>query len=188
MHAFFYSANGITPPTNPYGAINNQNGPDPNPVKLTDITDGTSNTILVTESAGRPFLYQNGVQQETNLAAHGVDGGGWARPASEIWLIGFTTKLGTVPGGPVGINAANGLDTNGAYPLSAAGGWNLASTVTPALGTDGSGQMYSFHPGGANAVYADGSVHFLPQALAPAVLASLVTRAGGDTVPGATLP
>jgi prepilin-type N-terminal cleavage/methylation domain-containing protein/prepilin-type processing-associated H-X9-DG protein len=183
VHPYFYATTGIPAPTNPYGAINDSVGADTAPIKLTDITDGTSNTILVTESAGRPFLYQNGVQLGTNLTIHETNGGGWGRPASEIWLIGFTNKFGTTPGGPVAINAANGVDWLGQFPYTAAAG-----AVTPPLNTDPGGQIYSFHPGGANAVYADGSVHFLPQSIAPAVLASLVTRAAGDTVLGATLP
>jgi prepilin-type N-terminal cleavage/methylation domain-containing protein len=187
VHPYFYAATGITPPANPYGAITNNVatsvGSDTAPVKLTDITDGTSNTILVTESAGRPYLYQNGVQQGTALTAHGTNGGGWGRPGSEIWLIGFSNKFGTTPGGPVAINAANGVDWQGQFPYTSATG-----PVTPPLNTDGGGQIYGFHPAGANAVYSDGSVHLLPQSIAPAVLASLVTRAGNDTVLGSTLP
>ncbi len=184
VHPYFYATTGITPPANPYGAITNNVptsvGADTAPVKLTDITDGTSNTLLVAESAGRPYLYQNGVQQGTDLTAHGTNGGGWGRPGSDIWLIGFTNKLGTTPGGPVAINAANGVDWTGQFPY--------AGPVTPSLNTDGGGQIYGFHPAGANAVYTDGSVHLLPQSINPAVLASLVTRAGNDTVLGATLP
>jgi prepilin-type N-terminal cleavage/methylation domain-containing protein/prepilin-type processing-associated H-X9-DG protein len=181
VHPLFYASTGIAAPNNPYGAINNNNNAaDKNPVKLTDIIDGTSNTILVTESAGRPFLYQAGVQQGSDLTVHGTNGGGWSRPGSEIWLIGFTNKSGTVPGGPIGVNAANAVDWAGAYPYS--------GTVTPTLNTDGGGQIYAFHPAGANAVYADGSVHLLPQSIQANVLASLVTRAAQDTVLGATLP
>ena len=43
-------------------------------------------------------------------------------------------------------------------------------------------QIYSFHPGGANAVFADGSVHFLQEGISIRVLAALVTRAGGEVV------
>ncbi len=43
-------------------------------------------------------------------------------------------------------------------------------------------EVYSFHPGGANAVYADGSVHFLQAAMDIRLLARLVTRAGGEVV------
>ena len=42
--------------------------------------------------------------------------------------------------------------------------------------------VYGFHPGGANAVFADGSVHFLKAAINIRILAALVTRAGGEFV------
>jgi prepilin-type processing-associated H-X9-DG protein len=40
--------------------------------------------------------------------------------------------------------------------------------------------VYSFHRGGANAVFCDGSVHFLAEGLAPELLGAIVTaRSGG---------
>jgi prepilin-type processing-associated H-X9-DG protein len=43
-------------------------------------------------------------------------------------------------------------------------------------------QPYSFHPGGANFLFADGSVHFLPAAIDIRMLAALATRAGGEVL------
>ncbi|MGO8957283.1 MAG: H-X9-DG-CTERM domain-containing protein, partial [Streptosporangiaceae bacterium] len=43
-------------------------------------------------------------------------------------------------------------------------------------------EVYSMHPGGANAVFGDGSVKFLKATINPAVFAALVTRAGGELV------
>ena len=43
-------------------------------------------------------------------------------------------------------------------------------------------ELYSFHPDGANVVFADGSVHFLGADLDIRVFARLVTRAGGEVV------
>ena len=43
-------------------------------------------------------------------------------------------------------------------------------------------EVYSFHPGGANAVFADGSVHFLKASIDIRIFARLVTRAGGEVV------
>jgi prepilin-type N-terminal cleavage/methylation domain-containing protein/prepilin-type processing-associated H-X9-DG protein len=40
--------------------------------------------------------------------------------------------------------------------------------------------VYSFHPGGANVLFADGSVHFLSQNVAAATLVYLVTGSGGE--------
>jgi prepilin-type N-terminal cleavage/methylation domain-containing protein/prepilin-type processing-associated H-X9-DG protein len=146
---------------------------DIHPVAITDVSDGTSQTILVAESAGRPYLYQNGgVQQGTNLTVHSVNGGAWARPASEIWLVGFADRNGTIPVGSFTINAANGIDSGGAFPLT--------SPTSQALGTDGSGQIFGFHANGANVVLVDGSVHLIDPTITPAVLAALVTRANND--------
>jgi prepilin-type processing-associated H-X9-DG protein len=46
-------------------------------------------------------------------------------------------------------------------------------------------EVYSFHPGGANAVFVDGSVHFLKANIDIRIFARLVTRAGGEV---ATIP
>jgi prepilin-type N-terminal cleavage/methylation domain-containing protein/prepilin-type processing-associated H-X9-DG protein len=175
VHPSFSAATGIAP-ANPYGTMINDTFKENSRVTLTDITDGTSNTILLAESAGRPQLYnQGGVRQGLDLTQHGVNGGGWARPASEIWLIGFQDRLGTIPGGPFTINAANGVDTQGVYPLTTPIGFPL--------GTSGSGQIFGFHAGGANSVFADGSVHLLADDISAAVIAALVTRANNDVVP-----
>jgi prepilin-type N-terminal cleavage/methylation domain-containing protein/prepilin-type processing-associated H-X9-DG protein len=41
-------------------------------------------------------------------------------------------------------------------------------------------EVYSFHPGGANAVFADGSVRFLKSSLDMRMFARMATRAGGE--------
>jgi prepilin-type N-terminal cleavage/methylation domain-containing protein/prepilin-type processing-associated H-X9-DG protein len=45
-------------------------------------------------------------------------------------------------------------------------------------------EVYSFHTGGANVAFADGSVHFLKTEIDIRVFAGLVTRAGGEVVAG----
>jgi prepilin-type processing-associated H-X9-DG protein len=42
-------------------------------------------------------------------------------------------------------------------------------------------QLWSFHPGGANMLFADGSVRYLSYAAAP-VMPALATRSGGEVV------
>jgi prepilin-type processing-associated H-X9-DG protein len=51
-----------------------------------------------------------------------------------------------------------------------------------ALNCTNSWEIYSFHSGGANALFADGSVHFLKASMDIRILAHLVTRAGGEMV------
>jgi prepilin-type N-terminal cleavage/methylation domain-containing protein/prepilin-type processing-associated H-X9-DG protein len=171
----FLTANGITQ-ASPFGCLSKTDGQY---ISTSDITDGLSNTIYVIESAGRPYLYQNRTLANQNYFVDQVLGGGWCRPASDIWIIGFADKAGTIPGGPWVINSANGLDTFATYPSQVPAG--------AATGTDGTGQPYSFHSSGANALMADGAVRFLDSdpvtGLSTAVFAALVTRSGGEPVP-----
>jgi prepilin-type N-terminal cleavage/methylation domain-containing protein/prepilin-type processing-associated H-X9-DG protein len=52
-----------------------------------------------------------------------------------------------------------------------------------ALNCTNDGEVYAFHPGGANTVFADGSVRFLKAGMNLRVMAGLITRAGGEVVP-----
>jgi prepilin-type N-terminal cleavage/methylation domain-containing protein/prepilin-type processing-associated H-X9-DG protein len=113
--------------------------------RLCEITDGTSNTILLTEDAGRPRLWQAGLPGPDNA----LPGCPWTGGANPIVMQGSTPD-GAMHPGPCGINCSNARE------------------------------VYSFHPGGANAVFADGSVHFLRADMSIRVLARLVTRAGGE--------
>jgi prepilin-type N-terminal cleavage/methylation domain-containing protein/prepilin-type processing-associated H-X9-DG protein len=133
-------------------------------IRITDVLDGLSNTIHVTESAGRPDLYRQGLLVKPNA----IEGGGWSRPASEIWLVGSSADGVSLPGA-CAINCANGDDKGTAYPH-------------PVYGTDGTGQPYSFHLGGVNTLFGDGAVRFLHEAISIDTFAALVTRAGGETV------
>jgi prepilin-type processing-associated H-X9-DG protein len=169
LHPTFLTANGITQP-NPEGILTKVDGAK---IAIADVLDGLSNTIYVIESGGRPYLYQGTQRQGTSWQTKGVNGGGWPRPATDLWLIG-SSKDGTAVGGPFTINANNGFDHAGNYPVQ---------VTSPPLGSDGSGQPYSFHSGGAHALFGDGSVHFLADDIAPGVIASLVTRAGGEVIP-----
>ena len=44
------------------------------------------------------------------------------------------------------------------------------------------GDIYSFHTGGANVVFADGSVRFIKESININTLAALVTKAAGEIV------
>ena len=118
--------------------------------RLADITDGTSNTLLISELAGRPEYWIKGVQQPTEGERFPAWWGPWASYNSAIYMT--WSADGTTPGGFCTINCNNS--------------WGI----------------YSFHTGGANAVFVDGSVHFLPEGLDRDVFAGLVTRAGGEII------
>jgi prepilin-type N-terminal cleavage/methylation domain-containing protein/prepilin-type processing-associated H-X9-DG protein len=139
-----------------------------------DILDGVSSTILYAESAGRPFLYRRGKLVDSDLQQHRVNGGGWPRPASDFSIDGASYDGTTIPG-PVAINATNGDDFGSAGP-------NSGQFPDPYYGSEGSGEVYSFHPGGANVVFADGAVKFLDEGIDIRVFARLVTRAGREVL------
>jgi prepilin-type N-terminal cleavage/methylation domain-containing protein/prepilin-type processing-associated H-X9-DG protein len=193
VHPLFYSGTGLPAPANTDGLLIKSNGtvgggvPDAT-VALTDAGDGTSNTIWAVESAGKPFLYnQGGVRQSAapfgTVPPSGVNGGGWCRPASDIWLIGSFDRAGTIPGGPYAVNACNGFDHRDKYPITTIGSNPGTDWFGGTASTDGTGQIFSFHSGGANALLADGSVRFLDKDIAPGTVAALATRNGGEVVP-----
>jgi prepilin-type N-terminal cleavage/methylation domain-containing protein/prepilin-type processing-associated H-X9-DG protein len=133
-----------------------------------DVVDGLSNTILFAESAGRPNLWRRGQKVNTATAAAPfprVNGGGWSRAASDFALKGSSLDGATLPG-PCGINCTNGDDWGQTY----------SNGAHPVYGTQGTGEIYAFHPGGANVVLGDGSVHFLRADVDIRVLAQAVTR------------
>ena len=102
------------------------------------------------------------------MVPNSTSAGSWGNVGNQIVLIGFNPTTKTQPG-PCGINCTNGQDYQ-TYP-------------DPYYGTDGSGAIYAFHTGGANALFGDGSVHFLRQTISIQTLAALITRGGGE-VPG----
>src|SRR5262249_2326508 len=91
-------------------------------VRLVEISDGTANTILVTECAGRPRQWRVGRPGPDQT----VGGCPWTGHANSLTVRGSAPDGVTRPG-PCAVNCTNL-------------------------------EVYSFHPAGANAVFADGSV------------------------------
>jgi prepilin-type N-terminal cleavage/methylation domain-containing protein/prepilin-type processing-associated H-X9-DG protein len=145
------------------------NGAISKTVKLNfnSFTDGLSNTIHLTESAGRPHVYRNGRLVIVANGNNRVNGGGWCRPATELNVLRGASADGITIPGPAAINVTNG-EVLGTYPH-------------PFYNVDGTGQIYGFHTGGVNALFGDGSVRFVRQSLTIRTLAALVTRDAGET-------
>jgi prepilin-type N-terminal cleavage/methylation domain-containing protein/prepilin-type processing-associated H-X9-DG protein len=111
-----------------------------------DITDGTSQTILIGECAGRPQLWQG----RSLVADKLLSGGPWSS-RNLLWCRGASPD-GTRFFESCAVNCTNDRE------------------------------VYSFHPTGANVVFADGHVHFLKATIDIRIFARLVTRAGGEVV------
>ncbi|QVL31918.1 DUF1559 domain-containing protein [Telmatocola sphagniphila] len=145
-------------------------------VKFAQATDGLSNTLMVVESAGRPIIYHGSQPFSTgsNPPTPFTNGGGWCRPASDIDFLPTNTSTF---GWTNGVTGATAIGLTNGFPFG-------PSSPDATFGTEGSGAPYAFHTGGINALYGDGSVHFLTNSIDIITYASLVTMNGGEIVTG----
>jgi len=120
--------------------------------RIADITDGTSNTIAITEST-----YVTGNGNPTNLAP----------TVFEDWPIWF--------GGP---NTDESIRTNGrsSAPINAQTNPNR---MVAAINDD---SAFSYHAGGAQFAFADGSVHFISQSVAMQTYSDLSDISDGNVL------
>jgi prepilin-type N-terminal cleavage/methylation domain-containing protein/prepilin-type processing-associated H-X9-DG protein len=131
------------------------------PTRLAAITDGTSNTVLLAECAGREDVWRGKTmtpaQTDTSLPnVARARGGAWATNDNP-YEIGqrVAWPSGTIPATvPMKINSSNE--------------WGFL--------------MYAFHDGGANVALCDGSVRFLRDSTPLKTIAAMVTRNGGEVV------
>lgn len=122
-------------------------------VRMTDILDGTSNTIMVVECAARPLIFRGRTPRPDILNDQGQ---GWIDSEGPFSLDGANHD-GSIQGrGPV---------------------------ETPrAMNATNDNEPYSFHPGGCNFLFADGHVQFIAETVKLETLAALCTRAAGEVV------
>jgi prepilin-type N-terminal cleavage/methylation domain-containing protein/prepilin-type processing-associated H-X9-DG protein len=125
--------------------------------RIVELSDGTSNTTLFSEAGGRHRQYYAD-RSSIDLPA-GTTGPIWADSDNRL------TVTGTDATGKVVLNTGTGP-------------WPCAINCNNLAG-----DIYSFHPGGANVAFADGSVRFVKESVTIALLAALVTKTGGEVVP-----
>jgi prepilin-type processing-associated H-X9-DG protein len=144
-----------SPPDAPFGWLNNNGDTTPRTTKLTDITDGTSNTLMMSEiivalndsdqNAHGDFLNDDPTQPGTQFMTINT-------PNSGVDVTFCTTN-----------NDPNAPCTSGS-PLQAA--------------------ARSRHTGGVNALFCDGSVHFESNGIGSSTWQDLGTMDGGEVIPG----
>lgn len=134
-----------------------------NGVSFASITDGTSNTIMVGEAiSSRVDIPMGGLSRENNAVNQG---------RKDHWIIG-----------------SDDIDTGNQGDMSECLGSTAVRMNYPrqnpgsALFSEYEFSFGSNHSGGANFVFADGSVKFLRDSIAAATYSALGTRAGGEAV------
>lgn len=133
---------------------------EPNePNRLPAITDGTSHTAMILEAAGKPMRWVLGRHLPPNWGGgdgnvgNGAPGSAWAGPWTDLGGRGHQFDGISKPG-PCMINCSN----------------------------EPGGGVYSFHPGGAHMLFADGSVRFANEHIEQFVFYALLTRSGGEAL------
>jgi prepilin-type N-terminal cleavage/methylation domain-containing protein/prepilin-type processing-associated H-X9-DG protein len=141
------------------------------------VSDGMSKTIMFVESAGRPNHYVVGRtlknlmwEENTALKQPGLgggltdyqwgDGGSAADGSDGLYIVWNRTAAGP---GPMPTDIVTRCPMN-----------------TSVMNCDNYKGVYSFHSGGSNIVFGDGSVAFVKDDVAADTFVSLITRGAGD--------
>jgi prepilin-type N-terminal cleavage/methylation domain-containing protein/prepilin-type processing-associated H-X9-DG protein len=138
--------------------------------RIADIIDGTSNTLLFTESAGRPNQYTMGGVLVGSLSP---GEGRWADPNGEMKIKGSVPN----PASPIFGTHQKSAQYVGPPDLN-----------TCSMNCNNKNEPYSFHMTGCNFAFADGSVHFLQNNTPVYFLGQLATKAGGEPLQQGLLP
>ena len=121
--------------------------------RLAEISDGSSQTIIVVECSARPLVYR---RHSAHHELTNDQGQGW-------------------------VDSESAFSFDGATADGAIQGWGPLFT-TQALNATNENEPFSFHPSGACSLFADGHVSLVSESIPLAVFAALSTRAGGEQV------
>ena len=147
---------------------------------IAEIVDGTSNTVAFIECAGRDarFVsqYVDGYSSTDQLRLP-LPGPGGGVPAGQHRFWRWAD-----PGNAFGVS---GQPNNPARPMStrrAPGRGPAPPLGTPGNQAGANEEPFSFHPGGVNALFGDGSVHFIKNTINLAAFRGIITPNGGEVI------
>ena len=153
---------------------------------IAEITDGTSNTIAIAEDAGRdsrylsPYTenYYNGLITRQQAQAQGLINPLDPGPAGGYNFYRRYWRWAEPDEG----YGVSGAPNNKFRPDHEPGNWPGPPFVAQGNNAGNNDEIASFHPGGANLLFGDGSVRFLKDSVNPVTLRGLVTLSGGEVL------
>jgi len=143
--------------------------------KISEITDGTSNTIAFGEDAGRDERYESPYTMISAVNGGDLRGLGPWDPAAKRRYWRWVE--------PDNAYGVSGAPNNKFRPMNE----DKPYVTGGPLGTKGNNagandELFSFHPGGVNVLFGDGSVRFIKDSISVVTLRSLVTLKGGEVI------
>jgi len=150
---------------------------------MSSVTDGTSNTLAFAEvKAFNPYFRDgNGAAAAiptSTATVLGYAGDFKTNSGHTEWVDGRANQSGfttTFPPNTKVIHSTGGVDYDADFTNAREG--KTTDQITYAAITS-----RSYHPGGVQTVYVDGSVHFVPETINLATWRALGTRNGGEVV------
>ena len=136
-------------------------------IKISEITDGLSNTLIIAEDAGRPKHYVKGGKLGPNRTTRGFARFGQRSEGNTPVFNGF------VPG-------AAWADTLNRIPVH---GFNAEGNFSPGqfpVNVTNNNEAYGFHPGIVVGTLCDGSTHVVSDDITMQQYSEFVTRAGQE--------
>ncbi len=141
--------------------------------RIAENTDGTSNTIAIGEDAGRDERY---LSPYTEAAATDQRGAGPSGPTANKRYWRWAE-----PDGAFGVS---GQPNNKYSPSYEVAPWQTAPGPAGTAGNNAGAndELFSFHSGGVNCLFGDGSVRFIKNSVNVVVLRGIVSLAGGEVI------
>jgi len=139
--------------------------------RIAEVTDGTSNTIAIGEDAGRDERF---LSPYTEISAGGDQR--WGGPMSSTAFRRYWRWA--EPDAAFGVS---GQPNNKYRPMYETSSFPTTG-ITAGNNAGANDELFSFHSGGVNCLFGDGSVRFIKDSVNVLTLRSIVTLKGGEVV------